>query len=267
MPPDAARGGRRTGGTTARRARRASAPREGRRLPRHLAVRGDHCALAVAVAPEAVVARHQVAAQLVLDQLARRTHEAALVVAAVDRLVEARIEPLAARVLGREERGVRADPRRRIEQDEPLDAVGRDEGDLVRDLAAPGVAEPRERLVGDRAHEVGHLLLEAPGRLPCRVAVTPQVRCQHAPAQALGQGRKEAAVPSDPVQADQRRRRRRPAELVDGERHSAGTDSGPDTSSSRRVSASFTSFQTTVPLLSIRNVPRIGVPRSSSNTS
>src|SRR5262245_24223142 len=61
---------------------------EGRRRRGHLAVRGNDRGLAVAVAPEPVVRRCEMIAELRLEQLARGPVQLALVVPALDRLLE-----------------------------------------------------------------------------------------------------------------------------------------------------------------------------------
>ena len=81
---------------------------ERRRLSRHLAVGGDDRALAVEVAPAAVVVLEQVDAQLLLDELPRRGREDALLVAAVDSLRERDVRAVASCVLRRRKPDVRA---------------------------------------------------------------------------------------------------------------------------------------------------------------
>ncbi len=82
--------------------------------------------------------------------------------------------------------------------------------------------------------------------------------------ETLGQPGEVAAVARNPVQADEDRRAAL-APLVRRD-HSTETASGADVSSVRRVSASLTSDQTTVPSLSIRKVPRTAAPFFSSKT-
>ena len=70
-----------------------------RRLACHLAVRGDDRALAVAIAEAAVVVREQVGGQLPRDELARSRRQHALLVAAVDPLLEGDVGAVATGVL------------------------------------------------------------------------------------------------------------------------------------------------------------------------
>ncbi len=156
---------------------------------------------------------------------------------------------------------------RRIEQDEPLDAIRRGRRRLVGDAAAERVAEPGGRPGRRDLEHVGDVLLEVPGRLPGRAAVAAQVERDDVEAvgQALGELLEVPPVAGDAMQADERRPAR-VAPLVAREAQVVVVASGPETSSSRRVSPSLTRLQTTTPFLSIRNVPRTGAPRVSSKT-
>ena len=240
---------------------------EGRRLPRHLAVRGDDGALAVAVAEPAVVVGQQVDGELPGDELARRRRQHALLVAAVDPLLERDIRAVAARVLGGRDAELGRQQDRRIEQHEPLDAVRRRSSRLVGDASAERVAEPGSRAWRRGVEDVGDVLLEVPRRLPRRARVPAQVERDDVEAvgQALCQLLEVPAVTGDAVQTDERRQAR-VAPLVAGEAQEGEEASGPVTSSSRRVSASLTRLQTTTPSLSIRNVPRTAAPVDSSKT-
>ena len=120
-----------------------------------------------------------------------------------------------------------------------------------------------QRLVRRGRERVLDVLLEVPGRLPRRVAVPPQVERQHVEAvgEPLGEAAEVAAVARHAVQADERRRAG-VAPLVDGDRHSARRRRRDRRRAPRDAyRSSFTSVQTTLPSLSIRNVPRTGAPR------
>ena len=239
----------------------------GRRLPRHLAVRGDDGALAVAVAETAVVVGQQVDGKLPGDELARRSREHALLVTAVDPFLERDVRAVTARVLGGRHAELRRQQDRRIEQHEPLDAIRRRGSRLVGDASAERVAQPGSRAERRGVENVGDVLLEVPRRLPRRARVPAQVERDDVEAigQALRQLLEVAAVAADAVQADERRQAR-VAPLVPGEAQVGEEASGPETSSLRRVSASLTRLQTTTPSLSIRNVPRTAAPLDSSKT-
>ncbi len=247
--------------------RREADPLERRRLPRHLAVGGDDRALAVAVAKAPVVVGEQVRDELLLDELPRRRRQHALLVAAVDPFLEGDVGTVSAGVLGRGDTDVRRDPDRRIEQDEPLDALRRGRRRLVRDPAAERVAEPGRRPGRRSLEHVGDVLLQIPGRLPRRAAVSAQVEGDDVETarQTIRELLEVPPVARDAVQADQRRQTL-VAPLVPGEAQVVVGVSGPETSSVRRVSASLTRLQTTTPVLSIRKVPRTEAPRVSSKT-
>jgi hypothetical protein len=131
--------------------------------------------------------------------------ELALLVAALDRLLERGVGALAARVLGREQRSGRIEQDRRVEQDEPLHQLRLPRRELEGEPAAEGVPEPGPRRRTDgREHRV-RLRLDAPGRLVGRVAVAQQVRGEHV--EPVGQAFPEAgevpAVARHAVQADE----------------------------------------------------------------
>ena len=97
--------------------------------------------------------------------------------------------------------------------------------------------------------------------------MTPQIERNDVEAvgEALGKLLEVTPVAGDPVQADECGTARVPP-LVAGEAQLVAVAIGPETSSSRRVSASLTRLQTTTPVLSIRNVPRTAAPLVSSKT-
>ena len=236
-------------------------------VPRHLTVRGDDSALAVAVAKAAVVVGQQVDGELPGDELARRRRQHALLVTTVDALLERDVGAVATRVLGGRDPELGRQEDCRVEQHEPLDAVRRRSSGLVGDTSAERVAEPGSRAGGRGVENVGDVLLEVPGRLPRRARVAAQVERDDAEAigQAFGQPLEVPAVAGDAVQADERRQARI-APLVAGEAQVGDDARGAETRSRRRVSASLTRLQTTIPSLSIRNVPRTAAPLDSSKT-
>ena len=122
----------------------------GGRLRCHLPVRGDDRRLAVAVPVAAFVVQTRWPRELLLDQLARRARELALLVAPVDSLLEGDVRALLARVLGGEERDVRQDEDRGVEQDEPRDELGRARRELEGEPAAERVADEDRGLGPDR---------------------------------------------------------------------------------------------------------------------
>jgi hypothetical protein len=198
----------------------------------------------------------------------------ALLVAAVDGLVEGRVDALLPGLLGRVEADRGGDLNGGVEKQQALDEARFDRGDLERDAGAERVPEPDRRLcepsVAYGGGDVLDVLLEVPRGLPARVAVPTEVGRDHVEAagQPLRQPREVPAVARHAVQADERRCARL-APLVEGDHPDNYPDpapSGPETSSVRRVSASATRLQTIRPDLSIRNVPRTGVPRVSSKT-
>ena len=86
---------------------------------------------------------------------------------------------------------MRRDLDRGIEKDQPLDALRRGGGDLVRDPAAERVAEPRTAAGRRRFEHVRDVLLEMPRRLPARGAVPAQV--ERDDVEAVGEPLREAA--------------------------------------------------------------------------
>ena len=118
------------------------------------------------------------------------------------------IRPLGLR---REERDVRQDLDRRIEQDGPPDTLGVQSGELEDEPAAEGVANPVHRAEVEGLDQIGDVLGERPRRLPPRAAVAAQVGREHAKAGAPALLREPAealAVPGHAVQADDGRCRR-----------------------------------------------------------
>ena len=236
---------------------------EGRRVARHLGVRRDDGGLRVAVSPEPIPVRDEVLAQLLGDELPRRVLQPALLVAALDPLVERRVRAVEACLFGGVQPDVREELDRRVEQDEPLDGLRRPRGDLEGDTAAEGVAEPRGGRLAEAASTAstwsstlhGGSRREEPW--PSRSGAAPPSP------EALGELAEVAAPARDAVQADEPPTALLP-EPVDVQNQTAS--SGPETSSARRVSASFASDQSTMPSFPIRNVPRVGQPRSSSKT-
>ncbi len=206
-------------------------------------------------------------AQLGLDQATRRRREHALLVAPIDSLVERDVGAVAPRVLGRNEPDVRRDLERGIEEDEPLDAIRRGCGDLECDPPAERVAEPGAATGRCRFEHVLDVLLQMPGWLPAGVTVSAQVERDHVPVagETSGELREVQAVARDAVQADERRQALVPPSVA-GEAHSAVTASGAEATSVLRSLSLFTRLQTTMPSLSIRNVPRTGAPLLSSKT-
>ena len=209
-PPRARRAGGRTGGTTSRRARAASgsapartaaASASSRRTPRR--PRSGSSGSGSGRRRRAA----RCAGELRLDELARRRRQHALLVAAVDSLLEGDVRAVATGVLG----GGDADVRR--ESGSPGSSrtsrstrSGRRGRRLVRDPAAEGVAEPGRGPGRRRVEHVGDVLLEVPRRLPRRAAVAAQVERDDVEAigQALGELLEVTAVAGDAVQADER---------------------------------------------------------------
>ena len=103
-------------------------------------------------------------AELGLHEGARRVVELALLVAAVDRVLEALVDPLPAGVLGGPERDVRRKQDRRVEQDEPLDVAGTTRGVLEREPCAERMAEP-DRGPPTSPRRGGEVVVDPPRRL------------------------------------------------------------------------------------------------------
>ena len=141
--------------------------------------------------------------QLVLDERARRVVELAFLEATVDRGLEALVDPLAARILGRPERDVRGEQDRRIEQHEPLDAAAMAGGVLERDPSSERVAQPEPGLP-DGGLDGVDMVGEAPRGLARRVAVAQQVGSDDAELrrEPAGEALEVAAAAGDPVEAD-----------------------------------------------------------------
>jgi hypothetical protein len=148
----------------------------------------------------------EVLAQLLLEQAARRELQHALLVAAVDRLLEARVRALAAGVL----RGVQADGGmdvdRGVEQHEPFDAIRARGRGLERHARAEGVAEPGAATRWRALERIRDVLLEVPGRLPRGVGVAAQVERDDVRAvlEPQRQALEVARVARDAVEADER---------------------------------------------------------------
>ncbi len=189
-------------------------------------MRGDDGRLGVAVAPARVVL-DEVAAELVLDERARRVVQLALGEPPLDRVVEARVAPLRPRVLRRPERDVRRDDDRGVEQHEPLDRPGRraacsserrapNECPIQVAGSSPSVASIASRWSAMR-HGGSH------GDAPCprRSGAT----TRWVAASAVGEALEVPAPRRDAVQADDGRRSlRAPGVDVHGQRprHAAG---------------------------------------------
>ena len=174
---------------------------------RELAVRGDDGRLGVAVAPARVVL-DEVAAELVLDERARRVVQLALGEPPLDRVVEACVAPLRPRVLRRPERDVRGNHDRGVEQHEPLDRPRAARGLLEREARAERVPDPGRRLVAQRRLDRVEVVGDAPRRLPRRCAVPEEVGRNDAVGRRE-RGREALEVPAprrDAVQADDGRR-------------------------------------------------------------
>ena len=152
---------------------------ERRRRGGHLTVGGNDGRLAVAVAPAAVVVEHEVAAELLLHERSGRAVQLALVVAAFDRFLERHVGALRAGVLGGEERHLRREVDRRVEQDESPNQLRPPRGELEGKPAAERVPDP-----------VGRLAARPPprsrrgARRATREARTATTRARAGPAQA-----------------------------------------------------------------------------------
>ena len=116
-------------------------------------------------------------AQLLLDELARRAPELALLVAPVDPFVEGDVGALLARVLGCEERDVREEVDRGVEQNEPRDELRRARRELEREPASERVADEHRGRGRRTVSTIASMcVLEVPGRLVRGGAVPEQVR-------------------------------------------------------------------------------------------
>ena len=126
------------------------------------AVGGDDRGLRVPVAEAIVLALHEVAAELLLDEPARRARELALLVAAVDPFVEGDIRALPAGVLRRVERDRGRHVYRGVEQDEARDELRGTRGELEREAAAERVPDETGGLGADGIDDRGEVALEVP---------------------------------------------------------------------------------------------------------
>ena len=158
-------------------------------------------------------------AELLFDQRARRPMELALLVAPIDRLLEAGVAPLRAAVLGRPERDVAGKQDCRVEEHEAVDLVRTRRDMLEGEPRAEGVAQPGAPPVSDRRAEAHEVVLDPPRRLARRVAVPEEVRREDPlrPGESLGETREVPAPCGDPVEADDLRRAV-PAPAADVER-------------------------------------------------
>ena len=183
------------------------------------------------------------------DELARCEVELALVVAALDQLVERDVRLVDPRVLGRGERDVAGDDDHRIEEDELRDELRRTRCELEGEAPAERVPDEDRLARADRLDDRVAVRADVPRRLPRRVAVPEQIGREDVVAgEARGQRREVPPVVADAVEADDPRRAGI-APLVERERHSeaASTSSESGTISVRCSSRSFTSDQITVP--------------------
>ena len=243
--------------------------RERRRRPRHLPVRGDDRALAVAVAETAVVVGQQVHRQLPLDELPRRRRQAR------SPRSGGRSPPRRRRTSGRGGRS----PRRRCPTCGRIRIAGssstsrstrsgaaaavsyaiRPPKEWPSQAAGPGgAASSTSATCCSRFQGGSH------GEPPCprRSRATTWKRPDRRSA-SCSKCRPWLVTPCRQTSAG----RRVVAPLVPGEAQVVvGGERARDELGPRRVSASLTRLQTTIPVLSIRKVPRTGAPRVSSKT-
>ena len=147
-------------------------------------------------------------AELLLDQRAGRTMELALLVAPVDRLLEAGVAPLRPAVLGRPERDVAGEQDCGVEEHETVDLVRMRRDVLEGEPRAERVAQPGAPPVPERRAEARQVVLDAPRRLARRIAVPEQVRREDPvrPGESRGETGEVPAPRGDPVEADDLRR-------------------------------------------------------------
>ena len=235
---------------------------------RHLAVRGDHRRLAVAVAPAPVLVLDEEPLQILDHVIPRGAGQEALDEPPLDALLERRVGPVAAVLLRHEQRDLGIDQDRRVEEHEPLDELGTAGGDLEGEPAAEGVADPGRRLGADAASS------RRRARRCSRAARTATSRGRAGPARPRSGPRASppraagaAAVPRDAVEADDARIRRITPRLdVERAAHGCSSSASSDSGTISVRFSSLTSDQITTPSLSIRNVPRRGAPVSSLKT-
>ena len=139
---------------------------EARCVRGHLAVRRDDGGLAVAVAQAAVVADVDVLREVLDDELSAREVELALVVAALDQLVEGDVRLLLPCVLGGGECDVSREQDRRVEEDEPRDELRRSRRELEREASAERVADEDGLARPDRLDDRGEVRCRCPTAAP-----------------------------------------------------------------------------------------------------
>ena len=172
----------------------------------HLAVGRDHGRLRVAIAPT-VGLLHEVVPKLVLDERPRGAMELALLVATIDRLLEAPVPALDACVLGGPEGDGWWDEDCRVEEHEPIDRSRPRSGPLEREPAAERVPQPDPLVSVEGCREVREVVGDPPRGLPLRVAVAEQVGRGHT-VRRSEERRERLEVPAprrDAVEADDRR--------------------------------------------------------------
>ena len=187
--------------------------------------------------------------RLLLEDLARGREERAVAEPRLDRLARASERDVRACQLRPLERDGRLDVEGRVEEDGPLDTVRVPRRQLGDELPAEAVTDPRGTADPERVRrvdEVGDVLLDAPGRLPGRVAVAPVVDADDTirGETLLAELPEAAAVARDAVQADDRRPPRIPplshAQLHD----STSLPKCPPSRNCRRASAASSSGRT-----------------------
>ena len=132
----------------------------------------------------------------------------ALVVAALDRFLERHVGAFRAGVLGGEERHVRRQVDRRVEQDEPANQLRPPGGELESEPASERMPDPVGRLRSDSLDDRVEVRVERPGRLVRRRPVPEEIRRKHVPLvrePVLGEQASMPAVAGDAVEEDDAR--------------------------------------------------------------
>ena len=131
---------------------------------RHLAVGGDDARLRVPVAPAVRAPPTRCPRSSASTSSRGAPVQLALLVAPVDRALEALVHALPPRVLGGPERDVGCEQDGGVEQHEPLHVPGMASGVLEREAAAERVTEP-ERRRADRLLDRAEMVVDPPRRL------------------------------------------------------------------------------------------------------
>src|SRR5690606_9510654 len=175
------------------------------RGPRHLAPGDDDGGLAVPVA-QPVAVGDEVLGELGLDAVGGQARPALRPVGAGGVEVGERL--VGPHGLGLLQHALRVEAQRRVEQHQPLHALGRGAGEVHGDRAAERVTDDRGAVEAEpveHAEHVRDVLLDPPRRVPRGAAVAAQVDRVHAHAgQRLGEHPVAGAVAGDAVHREHR---------------------------------------------------------------